>query len=716
MAAERPDERAERAAGETAAGELRLILDGREIRVRRGATILEAAHRHGVEIPTLCHIEGLEPSASCFLCCVQIEGARGLSPACAMPVAEGMRITTTSEDVRAARRIALELLLSDHAGDCIAPCAARCPAGLDIPGFLYPLAAGDPSEAMQVLLDRLPLSGALGRICPRLCEQHCRRGQHDDGLAIGELHRWVADWNRTAEAPRLPVKGASSGKSVGIVGAGPAGLTAALYLLQAGHEATLYDAHPEPGGMLRWAIPAYRLPREPLADEIGMVRRLGAEFRLGVRWGRDFSLEDLLGEHEAVFLAIGAQLSRGLQCEGERLARHGVEILEKVARGERPELGRRVIVVGGGNTAMDVARTAVRLGSEVRVVYRRTRAEMPCLLEEVEGAEEEAVVVDYLLAPQRLTALADGEIELVCEVMELGEADATGRRRPVPVPGSERIFRCEMVVAAIGQRVETGVAAAEGLEIGPRGIVVDPKTLATRLPGVFAGGDAVLGADLAVRAVAAGRLAAASIGQYLEGLPVTGLEEPVNVLMQPLDELEMAAIFRDIDRRARVDEPRIDLKARSRSFAEIKVGLQPSSAMEEARRCMSCGCSAAAGCRVRRYATEYGAEPTRFLGARRRYQRDDTHPLIDYEPGKCILCDACVRIATAAAEPLGVALIGRGFQVAMGVPFERPLAEGLLAVAERCAEACPTGALQIRRLRSCDLAGCGRDRLIPLGR
>jgi formate dehydrogenase major subunit len=698
-----------------------LIVDGREIEVPKGTTVMEAARRLGIPIPTLCHVEGLEPASSCFLCCIQIEGHKGLSPACSMPVSEGMVVTTNSDDVHASRRMALELLLSDHAGECIAPCSAQCPAGLDIPGFLYPLAAGDPGESMEVLLDRLPMSGALGRVCPRLCEQHCRRGHHDDALAIGELHRWVADWNRTAPDSRSPKAGEDTSKSVAIVGAGPAGLTAALYLRQSGHRVTLYDAHEEPGGMFRYGIPAYRLPREPLNDEIDMVRRMGADFRMGKRWGVDFSLDDLLTSYDAVFLAIGAQLSQGLGCEGEEVARQGVDVLAAVSRGEKLDLGSRVVVVGGGNTAMDAARTSLRLGADVQVVYRRTRREMPCLLEEVEGAEEEGVEVEYLVAPKSLTRLESGEIEMLCQKMELGEPDSSGRRRPVPIAGAEQTYRCDTVIAAIGQRVELDLAREAGLEVTGWGVSVNPRTLETSRTGVFSGGDAVLGADLAVRAIGAGRLAAASIDQFLAGRSIVGLVEAVNVMMEPIDDRELADIFRGIEEHSQEAVTGLGMADRRTSFVEIDPGYDGETAREEARRCMSCGCTAAVGCDVRRFATEYGADPTRFLGARRRYDRDISHPEVVYEPGKCILCDACVRIAAEAGETLGVALIGRGFQVAMGVPFDRPLSEGLRKVAERCAEACPTGALDLRRFRSCDLAGCGGggdgggEQLVTLG-
>jgi formate dehydrogenase major subunit len=632
-----------------------------------------------------------------------------------MPVEEGMRVVTDSEDVRQARRMALELLLSDHAGDCIAPCAARCPAELDIPGFLYPLAAGAPRDSVEVLWQRLPLAGSLGRVCPRLCEQHCRRQHHDEGLAIAKLHRWVADRTTGPRPRRGSERPPASGRSVGIIGAGPAGLSAAWFLLRAGHAVTLYDAHPQAGGMLRYGIPAYRLPKEALDREIEVIRELGAELQMGQRWGEDFHLEELLGRHDAVFVAIGAQRSMRLDGEGAELALDAVDLLAAVARGEPPELGSRVVVVGGGNTAMDAARTARRLGAEVQVVYRRTEREMPCLLEEVEGAREEGVEIDFLVAPVRAGRSADGEIELVCQRMTLGEPDDSGRRRPVPMAGSETTYRCASVVAAIGQRVAVELATSQGLETTSWGIAADPKTLQTSLPQVFAGGDAVLGADLAVRAVAAGRRAAVSIDQLLGNRPVVGPEEQVNVTFQPLDDGELAEVFRDIESQPQISTPHMPPEERLGSFDEIDAGLSGETANEEARRCLSCGCSAAVGCSVRRYATEYGADPTRFLGERRRFERDESHPEISYEPGKCILCDACVRIARQGAEPLGVALIGRGFQVAMGVPFGEPLSAGLREVAERCAEACPTGALTLRRLRSCDLAGCGADRLVTLG-
>ena len=332
-------------------GGVRLTIDGREVTVEPGATVLDAAREIGVEIPTLCHVEGLEPVSACFLCCVQVEGFRTLSPSCALPAADGMVVATNSDEIRAVRKTALELLLSDHVGECVAPCSARCPAGLDVSAFSYEIASGRNDRAMSVIFERLSLPGTLGRVCPRLCEENCKRCDHGgDALAIAALHRHATDRNQVAEQPVLPAVAEPSGKSVAIVGAGPAGLSAAFYLRQQGHACTLFDSHAKAGGMLRYGIPAYRLPRKALDEEIGVIERSGAVFEMNRRWGDDFTLADLKRDHDAVFIGIGAQRSQGLRCEGEELSLSGLDFLRRVASGEKPSLGPRVIVIGGGNS------------------------------------------------------------------------------------------------------------------------------------------------------------------------------------------------------------------------------------------------------------------------------------------------------------------------------------------------------------------------------
>jgi len=663
-----------------------LTIDHQTVSVEPGTTILDAARQLGIHIPTLCHIKGLEPVSSCFICVVQIEGRRQLSPSCAMPAAEGMMVTTDSDDIKRARQMAMELLLSDHAGECVAPCAAACPAGLDIPKFTFELARGDTRRATEVIVDWLALPGSLGRVCPRLCEKQCRRGEHDNSLAIGSLHQHAVEDDYARKNPYLPPVAASSGKKVAIIGAGPAGISAASFLQRKGHQCTLFDAKPEPGGMLRWGVPEFRLPKASLAREIDVVRQLGARFVMESRWGEHFTIADLRKEYDAVFIGIGAQHAHTLRCEGEELSLSAIEMLDMVATGNPPSLGDDVVVIGGGNTAVDAARTAKHLGAKnVRVLYRRTRHEMPCLLEEVEDAEKEGVEFEFLIAPVRLEQ-DEHRLSLTCQRMELGAPDLSGRRRPVTVEGSDFSVACSTVVAAIGQTVDRALAEREGLRVTGWGIATDAKTLATNVKGVFAGGDAVLGADVAVRAVAAGRIAAASIDQYLHGLPVVGEPAMAGVVLKPVDDLERAAMFRDIERAPRL------------------LDLDPE---REARRCLTCGCRKADCCHVRRLATDFGADPIRFLGDRRRFAQDLSHPEIIYEPGKCILCDACVRIAEKHGEKLGVSIVGRGFDVAIAVPFGGTMSEGLKEVWRECAEACPTAAIALRTAKACELHHCG---------
>ena len=404
-----------------------------------------------------------------------------------------------------------------------------------------------------------------------------------------------------------------------------------------------------------------------------------------------------------MFLAIGAQGSRGLGCPGEELAMPALEFLEKLADGPPPIVGSDVIVVGGGNTAMDACRSAVRLGAKsVRVLYRRSRREMPCLMEEVEAAEAEGVEIDFLVAPMRLERKA-GTLILTCQRMELGAPDASGRARSLAIPGSHFDVQASCVIAAIGQAVDSQPLNSAQLTLSKWGIAVDPKTLATNLPGVFAGGDAVTGPDLAVRAVAAGKLAAASLDQYLGGKKVVGTPESVNILMGKLSEDELAVFLRGIEQTPRAPMPHLPMEKRRTTFEEVELGFSLATATSESRRCLGCGCGKAIPCRLRQFATDYGVDPQRFVGERRHFARDTSHPEIIFEPGKCIICGACVQVAAQAGEELGLSFIGRGFQVSVAAPFNKPMAEALRKSARRAAEVCPTGAIM---LKGAGCAGC----------
>ena len=628
-----------------------------------------------------------------------------------MPAAEGMVVATGSDDVREAREMALELLLSDHAGECVAPCAARCPAGLDIPGFVREIAAGDVSA---IHADHHRAARAARRAGAHL-PAAVRAGMPPLRTRRGARHRRAAPLRRRPGSRRgraVPAAARAGQRQVGGHRRRRPG-RAGGGVLPAAKGTRLHAVRRRtrmPGGMLRYGIPAYRLPKDALDAEIGAIRELGAEFRMNSRWGGDFTLAESARAATTRSSWPSARSGRrGCAAKARNWRCRESSFCEQVAAGNPPALGENVVVVGGGNTAMDCARSAVRLGPRsVRVLYRRTRQEMPCLMEEVEDAEAEGVRVEFLVAPVRLER---GDDHRLAADLPAHGARRAGRLGPALARAGRRlrvhVIECSTVIAAIGQSVDRSLAEREGLRVTGWGIAADEHTLATNLPGVFAGGDAVLGADLAVRAVAAGRMAAASIDQFLRGEAVAG----------------EARIRRGRDaaggrRRAGRYLPR-HRKGRARAHAGDRHGAAPgelrrsrppgcptTDAGREARRCLTCGCRKSDCCRVRTLATEYGADLGRFAGARRRFSQDTSHPEIVYEPGKCIMCDACVRIAAAAGEELGLTVIGRGFDVTVAAPFGQPLSEALRKVARRCAEACPTGALALRSARSCDLGSC----------
>ena len=653
---------------------LKVTIDGRPLEVEEGATILDAAQRVGIEIPTLCYLEGLAPVSSCFLCAVQVEGRPNLSPACSMPVADGMVVTTDSEDIRAARKMALELMLSDHVGDCVAPCSLACPATLDIPGFLRQIVLGQHRRALESIKDRIALPGALGRVCPGFCERACRRGDVDEPVAICILKRFPADCAGAQQY--VPARAEPTGKKVAIVGAGPAGLSAAYYLLQQGHACTIFDARPRPGGLFRYGIPEFRLPNGSLDAEIAAIEQLGAEFRMNTRLGAEVGLEQLRTDFDAVLLAFGAGAPQTLSCEGADLALPALEFLESVATGQPSQVGNAAVVIGSDDLALDAARTAMRLGAgKTTVLYTAARERVPAVQRDrMSAAEAEAVEFVFGAEATRLEAAEGGKLKLTCQ---------------------EESLEADCVIDATGREVDAELAESQGLTMKGKGVAVDRRTLATNLPGVFAGGDVASGPSHGVRAVAAGKLAALSIQQFLAGEPVVGEPRMKNVRMGKLAEEEREALFAGVARAPRVTVLTID-SARRRSFDEVETGLPEADAVAEAARCLQCDCGKKDDCKLRIYAAEYDAELRGFEGERRTFERETSHPDIVYESGKCIQCSLCVRIAEEARERLGLTFIGRGFSVKTSVPFSESLAEGLRETARRCAEACPTGALSLR--------------------
>ena len=477
----------------------------------------------------------------------------------------------------------------------VSPCKAHCPAGIHVQGYVALISQGKFKEALSLIRRNNPLPAVCGRVCTHPCEGACTRKKVDEPLAIMSLKRFVADWEASGGEPETPPVGSRREEKVAIVGAGPAGLSAAFYLALEGYPVTIFEALSEPGGMMRWGIPSYRLPREALMRDIEYIQRLGVEIKTNTPIGSVITLSTLLEQgFKSIFLGVGAQQSVKLGIEGEELERvlHGVDYLREMGLGKEVNLGKRVAVIGGGNVAIDVVRTAIRKGvKEALIIYRRSREEMPALPEEIMEAEEEGVIINYLVAPKRIVG-KDGKVgALECIRMELGEPDASGRRRPVPIPGSEFTLEVDAVVPAIGQSTDVSfLPVGKGWDVSERGALnVDPLTYATNVPGVFAGGDMVTGPATVVEAIAAGREGAISIARYLQGMDLRegrGRERPM-VEVTP----------EGVKEELRYTPTKVTVSQRINDFREVQQGFTEEEALAEAKRCLNCGiCSECLQC------------------------------------------------------------------------------------------------------------------------
>jgi formate dehydrogenase major subunit len=706
---------------------IRIEVDGRVIEGTDGQTILEVGRDNGIEIPTLCYEPKLPGFGACRMCVVEVDGDTHPPISCSRTAEPGMVVRTQTDEVRRLRRTNLELIFSDHNAYCLPPCQNKCPSHIDIPGFLKANAEGDFRESARIFKRTIPFPSVLGRVCPAPCEEHCRRDEVDEAIAIRDTHRYAGDQviksmlNDGVDPPLPFERQAATGRQVAVIGSGPAGMAAAYYLLIAGHDVTIFERDPAPGGMLRYGIPQYRLPKvEILEAEYESITRLGGKVVCDQALGRDFSLDDLaLGGFDAVVVAIGCYDTNELGIPGEDAAEvlDGLEYLRTATLGlpYPAHAGKRIVVIGGGFTSMDCSRTSIRQGAaEVTLVYRRDMKDMPAA-NEVHEAIEEGVVTIFQAGPTRIVTDDAGNVTGVEFIrMQLGAPDESGRRRPAPAPGTEFVVPCDRVLLAIGQGPELDWLDVPG-NAGPqatkqRRLGADAVTFETGRPGVFGTGDVRIGAATVVEAVAEGRRASYAVDAYLKGLDLAAVRTRQQ-LAEPSPEFLSIVPFT-----SELKEPRIRLTAmhaeeRRHNYVEYEIPYSREQAVAESTRCLQCTCEAIGFCDLRRLGIEYGTtlqtlekpyhagagyrsiSENRFTGTNHDYIRDDSHAFILREPSRCIDCGRCAQVC---AEVVGAAcydFMRIGFDTLVTTPLDMSLNDTPCVSCGRCAETCPTGAL-----------------------
>jgi len=482
------------------------------------------------------------------------------------------------------------------------PCIEACPIRQEAAGYIALIREGRFEAAAKLIRSKNPLSIICGRICYHPCETECNRGFVDKPLSIQHLKRFALDWamrhNGGIEVPKIEKE---RPEKVAIIGSGPAGLVCAYDLRLKGYKVSVFEQYPVIGGMLAVGIPEYRLPKELLNMEVDVMRKMGIEFRLNQKFGQDFDIDSLIKENfKAIFIAIGAHRGIKMEIPGEDLdgVISGVDFLRKVNLGIKQYVGKHIAVIGGGNTAIDAARTALRLGAEkVTILYRRSKMEMPASPEEIKDAEDEGVIISYLTAPIEVIGNNGRVTALKCVRMELGEPDASGRRRPIPIPNSEFTVEFDQVIVAISQSPDLSCfkdSHSNKINISKYGTLeVNSDSLQTNIPFIFAGGDVVLGPSTVINAMGMGRRAAESIDKFLNNEPLTNFKTHM-----PRRELLRAETFRphsysktyaEIEKMERVEIPKRDPKIRIYDFKEVELGLSEEEAIKEASRCLNCG-------------------------------------------------------------------------------------------------------------------------------
>ncbi|MEZ9997498.1 formate dehydrogenase subunit alpha [Vibrio lentus] len=706
---------------------IQIVIDGKYRIVEQGQTVLEAAKTCGLEIPSLCGLNKTADKVPCDLCVVEVDGV-GVTRSCELEVSNGLNITTQSKQLTNHRQEALNRIMTDHYADCEAPCQTACPAGVDIQSYLHHIAQNDHIKAIEVIKKTLPMPLSIGRVCPAFCETECRRNLVDESIAIRQLKRHAADADLAAQESYMPPKKPNKGKRVAIVGSGPGGLTAGYYLSNEGYDVSVYESMPKAGGWLRYGIPEYRLPKSILDKEIELMCRNGMTVECDKKLGVDFTLSDLSRDFDAVCLAVGASQAVEMNYTGSDLAGCylGVDYLKDYVTDKHFTTGKKVAVIGGGNTAIDCARTAVRDGADTTLIYRRTRDEMPAEDYEIEEAEHEGVKFHFLTNPAENIADENGHVsEIRLERMALGPADASGRRSPKPT-GEFFVEDFDTVIAAVSQKPDLSFMDNESLEIPLtrwNTADADPQTMHTGTGNIFSIGDFRRGPATAVEAVGDGRIAAQAIDRFFNGDMNQIPAKPFNSRKQKQLKAVDPEQYKSIQRMARKIMPELTPEQREQSFEEVETGFDNADAIAEAARCLECGCQANTDCDLRDYSTEYKAtqthpeykidvasndswqairaEETKVGLTRQKFAVDDSSEFIIFDANRCISCGQCIQ----ACREQNVHGVLSFMNQSDGKPASRPecrpnfgadktlMGDSNCVQCGSCVQACPTGAM-----------------------
>ena len=665
---------------------MKISIDKKQFEFIDGETVLQVARKNGIQIPSLCFDERFKPQTTCFICIVKDQKTNRIVPSCSVKALDGMSIITDDEEIRKYRKMALELLLSEHDADCFSPCKTSCPAGIDVRDYILFSREGQELDGFMTVRKKNPLVASVGRVCPAFCEDDCSRTNIDETVNIRLLKRYLADsvyddlYEKLLLIERSAIAKPRSLKNIAIVGAGPAGLSASYYLRMAGHNVSLYDSNPELGGMLRYSIPSYRLPKEVLDKEINSITRLGVEvfnnYRVDVA-----ELKKISQANDHVLLSIGTWKETPLGLEEGAYVNivPAVSFLKNVYEKKTLSVGNEVVVIGGGNSAIDAARVCRRMGAKVCLVYRRTRKEMPAHHFEIEDALKEGVELFELMSPFELIASKTNGIARSIKFRKMiisDELDKSGRRK-IKDTDDFKVFDFDTLVYAIGQKIEPELAE----NINSMGF-----------KNVLLCGDARSGASTVIEAVADGRKAAEKIlGNTKDELVFYSLRE------------KGVLAFSNYEKQERIIPKQLNASERIYNFKEVECPYAKDMAVKESERCINCGCSALDECELRKYSIDYNADPNKFKHISQDDKRistgivpafsDQSLKYMVHEPSKCIKCGKCISVCNDVAGAQALSFIGRGLEVVLSSNTKNIISESSCTLCGMCIDSCPTGSL-----------------------